>query len=99
MAFENGLKPKNRRGPAKAGPGRPPGLQNKVSLSVKAALIAAFEQRGGVASLVAWAEKDPGAFYQLWGRLAPREIVADVSVTLSPEERLRRVAEILTVGK
>lgn len=94
MAFKNQRKP-----PPKAGPGRPKGLKNKVTLSVKAAICEAFELRGGVPSLVAWANKEPGAFYQLWGRLAPREIHADVNVSLSPEERKRRVAEILTVGK
>ena len=59
----------------------------------------AFDELGGVPSLVAWGKKNPNEFYGLWGRLAPREVHADVTVKLSPEERARRVAQILGVAK
>ena len=54
--------------------GRLPGYPNKVTISVKAALEAAFDGLGGVPALIAWAEKEPGEFYRLWGKLLPRNI-------------------------
>jgi hypothetical protein len=56
------------------GPGRPKGMQNKTTQSVKAALTEAFEQMGGVKSLVAWGEAEPAEFYRIWGRLVPHEV-------------------------
>lgn len=57
-----------------AGKGRPKGALNKTTSSVKAALTAAFEQRGGVDALVTWANEQPTEFYKLWGRLVPHEV-------------------------
>ena len=56
--------------------GRVKGTPNKVTASVKQALTEAFERKGGVPSLLKWAEDEPTAFYQLWGRLAPAEVHA-----------------------
>lgn len=70
-----GARPK----PPNAGKGRPKGSVNKTTASVKAALLEAFEQRGGVPALVAWANEQPGEFYKLWGRLAPADVTADVT--------------------
>lgn len=83
--------------PAKlgAGPGRPKGSQNKVTRSVKEAITEAFDKLGGVPSLVTWGKDNPNEFYGLWGRLAPREIHADVTVKLTPEERAKRIAALL----
>jgi hypothetical protein len=39
----------------------------------------AFDLRGGVPALLEWAGNDPGGFYQLWGRLAPREVNAEIT--------------------
>jgi hypothetical protein len=79
--------------------GRQKGVPNRVTTSVKQAITDAFDELGGVPSLVAWGKKNPNEFYGLWGRLAPREVHADVTVKLSPEERARRVAQILGVAK
>ena len=57
---------------AKTG-GRKRGTPNKTTASVKAAVMAAFDQVGGVASLVKWAKANPGAFYTLWVKLLPLE--------------------------
>ena len=79
--------------------GRQKGVPNRVTTSVKQAITEAFDELGGVPSLVAWGKRNPNEFYGLWGRLAPREVHADVTVKLSPEERARRVAQILGVAK
>lgn len=70
--------PKEGPNRGNAGKGRPKGALNKTTASVKAALMEAFEKRGGVDALVAWAHEDPKEFYKIWGRLAPTEIQADV---------------------
>ena len=58
-------------------PGRLPGYPNKVTISVKAALEAAFDGLGGVPALIAWAEKEPAEFYRLWGKLLPRNVTLE----------------------
>lgn len=78
MPFEKGAKP---------GPGRPKGLQNKNTLSVKAALHQAFDLLGGVRALFEWAGKNPSEFYKLWGRMIPTEITgADGKDLLPPTQ-------------
>lgn len=54
--------------------GRKKGSLNKTTASVKQAITQAFDQLGGVASLVRWARDEPAEFYKLWGRLAPAEV-------------------------
>jgi hypothetical protein len=61
-------------GKGQAGPGRPKGLPNKVTASIKSAISEAFDKLGGVPSLVRWGESNPDDFYALWGRLAPKEV-------------------------
>jgi hypothetical protein len=58
-------------------PGRLPGFPNKTTISVKAALEAAFQGLGGVPALIAWAEKEPAEFYRLWGKLLPRNVTIE----------------------
>lgn len=70
----------------KAGPGRPRGVVNKVTASVKECITKAFDDLGGVDGLVEWAQssdKNRAAFYQTWGRLAPREVIADMKGNLT----------------
>jgi hypothetical protein len=76
--------------------GRPKGVPNKLTTSIKEAFKQAFDQRGGVDSLLEWAEKEPTAFYNLVGRLIPTEVVGQLDVTLlTVEERKARLAELL----
>ena len=58
-------------------PGRLPGYPNKVTISVKAALEAAFDGLGGVPALIAWGQQEPGEFYRLWGKLLPRNVTIE----------------------
>lgn len=69
----------DRRLPPNAGKGRKKGVPNKTTASVQAALTEAFERRGGIDALVAWAERDPTEFYKLWGKLIPKDIKAELS--------------------
>ena len=61
---------------AAGNPGRPPG-PNRVTVSVKAALEAAFLGLGGVPALIAWGQQEPGEFYRLWGKLLPRNVTIE----------------------
>ena len=58
-------------------PGRIAGYPNKTTVSVKAALEAAFLGLGGVPALIAWGEKEPAEFYRLWGKLLPRNVTIE----------------------
>lgn len=54
--------------------GRPKGLQNKTTTSIKNAFIEAFQKRGGVKALLAWADEEPGEFYKILGKMCPKEL-------------------------
>jgi hypothetical protein len=71
--------------------GRRKGSPNKTTADVKAALVAAFDQLGGVPALVRFAKKRPAEFYKLWAKLLPSEVKATVDGTV----RLELVEEIL----
>src|SRR4051812_47683654 len=62
-----------RKGHVKAG-GRKRGTPNKATAAVKAALVEAFDQLGGVSALVKWGKKHPTQFYALWIKLLPQEV-------------------------
>lgn len=59
------------------GAGRKPGTANKVTTSVKQALIEAFDLMGGIPSLVRWGRQNPTDFYKLWSRLLPIQITGE----------------------
>jgi hypothetical protein len=58
-------------------PGRIAGYPNKTTVSVKAALEAAFAGLGGVPALIAWGQQEPGEFYRLWGKLLPKNVTIE----------------------
>ena len=66
-----GSKPGERRG------GRRKGTPNKVSGSVKEAVLETFMQLGGVTHMAEWAGKNPGDFYRILARLLPREVTGE----------------------
>ena len=53
--------------------GRQKGTPNRMTKEVKEALWEAFDNLGGVESLVEWGRENPTPFYALWGKLAPLE--------------------------
>ncbi len=61
----------NRRG--NAGKGRPKGAENKITKSLKEALLSSFESLGGETWLVQLAESDPKAYASLLSRIIPTE--------------------------
>lgn len=65
----------------KAGPGRPKGLQNKITLTVKEAVKKAFDELQGKpgVSLADWAESNPTDFYRIAAKLIPNTVEAEVN--------------------
>lgn len=67
--------------PFKVGnPGRPAGIQNKLSKTVKETVLAVFNelQDDPNHSLTAFAKKEPAEFYRIAAKLIPTEITATV---------------------
>lgn len=58
----------------KSGPGRPKGAQNKVSKELKAMILEALDEAGGVAYLVKQAKAKPAVFLGLVGKVLPMTI-------------------------
>ena len=72
---------KNLRGAAArgAGPGRPKGVPNKTTASIKAAIEAAFQGVGGHEYLMRQAEENPQAFMTLLGKIIPAQVQTEIS--------------------
>ena len=54
------------------------GRPNRVTVAVKDNLLRVFEDIGGRETMARWANKHQSEFFQIYSRLAPKEIVADV---------------------
>jgi hypothetical protein len=67
------IRPDGRGGP-RVGAGRKPGSPNKLSASLKAAILGALEAKGGQAYLERVAEKDPRTFCSLLAKVLPTQI-------------------------
>lgn len=67
-----------------SGQGRPPGIPNKVTRTVREAFERAFVllQDDDNAKLEEWAKSNTTEFYKLASKLIPTEISADVKGTL-----------------
>lgn len=79
-----------QKGTPKTG-GRKKGTPNVSTAAVKAALVTAFDDLGGVPSLVAWGRKNRTEFYRLWAKLLP----AELNLTDSTPVQLEIVREIV----
>jgi len=80
-----------KSGPAKPGPGRPPGSKNKLGGQAKENIAAVFNRLGGTANMATWAVENQTEFYRLYARLIPVEQITDMTVRQgavrdSPEE-------------
>ena len=60
--------------------GRPHGCKNKLTITVREAVLKAFNalQEDEDNNLIAWGKKNPGDFYKIAAKLIPTEIVANV---------------------
>jgi len=68
--------PKNGKKTLK-GPGRPKGSQNKITVDIKAMVLAALDKAGGEKYLLSQAENNPNAFMTLLGKILPTQITGD----------------------
>ena len=57
-----------------AGPGRPKGIPNKITLSVREAIENAFQELGGMSYLVHVGRTDPRTFCALLSKLLPTKL-------------------------
>ncbi len=74
------------------GPGRPAGLPNKLTVAAKQAFSLAFEGIGGVEALIEWGKENKSAFYTLYARLIPQELVGSLGIyDASADARLVRL--------
>ena len=59
--------------------GRQKGTPNKVTANAKQAFQMAFDELGGVSSLVTWAQQNETDFYKLFSKLIPQDVNANIS--------------------
>ena len=71
-----------KKGRKKTG-GRKKGTPNKVTTSVKEAIMKAFDELGGEKYLVEVAKQDHRTFCSLLGRVLPKEISTNIHTDLS----------------
>lgn len=88
---------KNIIGKGKPGPGRPKGMPNKTTALIKDAIIQAAQNAGGDEGMIGYlteqAEKNPGPFLSLLGKVIPTQLAnADgetlaISVTIGGDDK------------
>ena len=78
-------------GAGKPGPGRPPGLPNKTTRALRAAILDAFEKVGGEEYLVRVAREDPKIFCTLLAKILPTQLAGD------PDDPLKTVSRVEVV--
>lgn len=79
--------------------GRKKGTPNKVTATVRDALMVAFEKAGGVDYLVRMADEEPKAFMTLLARTVPNEISAKVTHHTEAADKLAAARARVTSGQ
>ena len=85
---------------AQIGKGRPKGVPNKNTAAIRDMIVQALDQAGGVSYLVEQAERNPGPFLALVGKVLPMQVTGedgaavrmDMNVAGAPPEVLRWIA-------
>lgn len=80
------------RGGKREGAGRPQGSLDKNNKALREMILAALEQKGGVAYLVDKADSHPQAFMSLLGRVLPMQVAGDPENPLETVTRIELVA-------
>ena len=82
--------------PDRPGPGRPAGVPNRITQTVKQAVEQAFQQVGGADYLANLAVTEPRAFVALISKLIPNNVTVegglDIHHLFTPDQ-LRRMAD------
>lgn len=65
---------KRKVGDGTPGPGRPKGLQNKTTVTIREAILKAFDKAGGADYLARMADEQPAAFMSLLSKVLPTQI-------------------------
>ena len=79
--------------------GRPKGIPNKITMTVKEMIVNALKESGGVEYLKEQAQKNPVAFLGLIGRIVPLTVAGDknnpltINVTDDDRELINRYIE------
>lgn len=60
--------------PRRAGPGRPKGVQNKITVALKDMILQSLADAGGAKYLLTQAQKNPNAYLALIGRVLPLQV-------------------------
>ena len=71
--------PAGLNGGKRPGAGRKKGVPNKLTANVKACIMAAFADAGGIDYLVKVAKTDPRTFCTLLGKLLPTQVTGDAA--------------------
>lgn len=85
-------------GEGKPGPGRPKGMPNKTTALLKDAILKAAQMAGGGSEdgialyLTEQAEKNPGPFMSLLGKVLPMTVAGDANSPLELVTRIELVA-------
>ncbi len=67
----------SNRGGKREGAGRPAGVPNKMSSSVKENVIEVFDAIGGVQNMAVWATENQTQFYNLYAKLLPHQLTGE----------------------
>ena len=86
------------------GPGRPKGSTNKVTRTLKEAILQAFDEVGAVDYLVSVAREDPRTFCALLGKVLPMQVEGHngepiILMWAGEEELIERRKELEAAGK
>lgn len=77
MTLDNESKVSSGHGGRRPGAGRPKGSGNVIGTQLREMILQALEEKGGVDYLAEQAEKNPGAFLTLIGKILPTTITGD----------------------
>lgn len=70
-------------GGKRVGAGRPKGVPNKLSMTVKDNVIAVFDAIGGAKTMADWAEGNQTEFFKLYSKLLPTDLNVAGDVTIN----------------